>query len=92
MKVVSSSKRINTKPDGTKEINTREIKSLINRDITDHGDGLISLFKYHEDEEDDKFFVKPKLLVCITCYNETKSQMEDSLSGVLDNLEYFKEA
>ena len=43
-------------------------------------------------KEDDKFFVKPKLLVCITCYNETKSQMEDSLSGVLDNLEYFKEA
>ena len=48
MKVVSSSKRTLIKPDGTREINTREIKSLISRDITDHGDGLISLFKYHD--------------------------------------------
>jgi hypothetical protein len=55
LKVVSSSKRVIIKPDLPKEkadqpreLNTREIKSLINRDITDHGDGLISLFKYHE--------------------------------------------
>jgi hypothetical protein len=45
------------KADQPRELNTREIKSLINRDITDHGDGLISLFKYHEDQEEEKFFV-----------------------------------
>jgi len=51
------------------------------RDIKDvGGDGLISIMKS----------IKPKLAICITVYNETRSQLEKTILGIYSDLKTFK--
>ena len=44
------------------------------------GDGLISIMK----------LIKPKLSICITVYNESRSQLEKTIQGIYSELDTFK--
>ena len=43
------------------------------------GDGLISFMKS----------IKPKLAICVTVYNESRSQLEKTVQGIYSDLETF---
>jgi chitin synthase len=36
------------------------------------------------------FQVKPRICVCVTIYNESRKDLEESLDGLLENLSIFK--
>jgi len=56
--------------------------------MLDKGDGLISLFNCQGQQSG--LYVRPKIVILITVYNENRLELEKTLNGLLENLPHFK--
>ncbi|EAR99425.3 chitin synthase (macronuclear) [Tetrahymena thermophila SB210] len=63
----------------------REI-DILDRDIHKNQHGLISLYNHNS-----KIKIEPKLMICITMYNESRKELESTLNGIFKNVKTFKE-
>ncbi|KAL4456937.1 hypothetical protein ABPG74_014575 [Tetrahymena malaccensis] len=49
--------------------------------------GLVSLFnRFNED-----ICIKPKMIICVTMYNEPRKELEETLDGIVSNISTFKQ-
>ncbi|EAR99426.2 chitin synthase (macronuclear) [Tetrahymena thermophila SB210] len=49
--------------------------------------GLVSLFNRFN----DGICIKPKMIICVTMYNEPRKELEETLDGIVSNISTFKE-
>ncbi|KAL4456936.1 hypothetical protein ABPG74_014574 [Tetrahymena malaccensis] len=63
----------------------REI-DILDSNIHKNQHGLISLYNHNS-----KIKIEPKLMICITMYNESRKELESTLNGIFKNVKTFKE-
>lgn len=66
-----------------KKRHVRAVKAAVDNDCPD---GLLSIYKC---KDNSNFNVQPKILICITVYNEEKTLLEKTLTGLLSNIAEF---
>lgn len=67
-----------------------QIKFEVYSDQINNHDGFLSFFK--SVGQDKALRKKIRMLICVTLYNEPRNQLDDTLNGVLNNIDKFAQA